>query len=264
MAQSLDSSAGIPSEPVTSVAARVARRTSLWRDLVTWTLIVLTYLSLVLTVLCLWTRGFLFNTDRFVGVVAPIIRNGGVADALSIRASEQIVSALQIQQRAESALPERASFLAGPLAKAPTDTVADRLDDLLRNNRFACVWEEALRIVHSQLIVVLRDRSNALRLNGDTVRLSLFPVIDYGFGVVEEVGLLPDRLPRPDLANVTPEQGRQLLSSVFGVQLPPDVGEVTVAESESLHNAQQWVRIFRIVTVVALPLLMLALAGAAI
>lgn len=250
-----------PSNPDPGPIRPLSHRMRRW---LSWGLIALTCLSLVLTTVGLWGRAMLFNTDRFVGVVEPIVRDPDVASALSVRASDDIVAALDLQQRARSVLPERAGFLSAPLTRAARDLIADELDDLLRNPSFQDTWLAIVRFVHSQLVAILRNRSTAVQLEDGRVSLNLFPVIDQGFRLVEQLGLLPDDVRRPDLANVTPAQGRQALSQALGVTLPPTFGQVTVMESRTLDDAQRAVGLFDLITVVVLPGLTLLFAGLAL
>jgi hypothetical protein len=234
------------------------------RRWLSWGLVALTCLSLILTTVGLWGRAMLFNTDRFVGVVEPIVRDPEVAAVLSARASADIVVALELHQRAWDVLPERAGFLAAPLTRAARDLIASELGDLLRNPTFLDAWLSILRFIHSQLVAILRNQSTRVQLQDGQVYLNLFPVIDQGFRLVEQLGLLPDGVQRPDLSNVTPAQGRQDLSQALGVTLPPTFGQVTVAQSESLDDAQRAVGLFDLITVIVLPALTALLAGLAL
>ena len=106
-------------------------KTPTWRRILTWVLVTLACLLVAITVVATWSHFVLLDTDRFVSVVEPIVHEPAVVDAVSNRAAEQIVAALDIRGRTQSALPERASFI-GVTAEAGAERFVERqLDDLL-------------------------------------------------------------------------------------------------------------------------------------
>src|SRR5262245_20985489 len=91
------------------------RRTQRLRWGTAWVLVALASLCIAFSAVAVWSHRVLLNTDEFVSTVEPIVRDPAVADAVSTTTSEQIVSALNIDQRARDALPQKAQFLATPL-----------------------------------------------------------------------------------------------------------------------------------------------------
>jgi hypothetical protein len=246
--------------PPASIAKRTGRHMA--RRIITWVLIVLACLVVATSISTFWTNLVLFDTSRFISVVAPIVRSPAVAEGVSERAAAQIVTALDIQGRAQAALPDRAGFLAVTAAAGAERYIERLLEDLLSTERIQEAWINALRFVHDRIVAILRGDSRFLILGDGTVSLNLFPLIEAVLQRLEGTGLLPDRFVLPDLADTSPDEARQQLSAALGRPLPADFGVVEVADAPTLQRAQDAVETFDTLTyVLPVPALLLA-AGA--
>lgn len=219
-------------------AGRTARRVG------SWVLVALTCITVAAGAVALWSNLVLLDTSRFISIIRPIARDPAVDEAVSARASQEIVRALRVQERAEEVLPSRAGFLSFTLQEAAQGFLERQLDDLLKREGFQDAWLSALRLTHEQIVRVLRGQSTSVALRDGVVTLNLFPLIDAGMRRLEGTGLLPGSVTLPVLNVASPGEARQQLSSALGVQLPDDFGEVPVAEAPQLDRAQRAVRLF--------------------
>src|SRR5262245_20697903 len=123
---------GQPPSPAASDAQSTAggRRTGVGRAIAVWVLIILTCLGLIGSVIGIWAHTLHFGTDRGVDTLGPLPQDPEVAAALSTRVSDDLVDALQIEQRARDRLPDRAGFLAPAIAEGARDLLFKRLDRL--------------------------------------------------------------------------------------------------------------------------------------
>ena len=88
------------------------------RTIASWVLIVLACLLAVLSVVVVYARNELLNTDTFVATVAPLAKDPAVQTAVATRVSDNLVARTDVEQRVKNALPDRAGFLANPITGA--------------------------------------------------------------------------------------------------------------------------------------------------
>ena len=91
---------------------RVDRRVR-WRGAGSGFLLTLGCGLAVLSLLALWLRGTLLNTDRYVSTVAPIAADPAVQDAVAAKLENAIYSRVDFSALAQQVLPDRADVL-GP------------------------------------------------------------------------------------------------------------------------------------------------------
>jgi len=131
---------------------RVRRR---WKTVASWILIVLACLLAVLSVLVVWTRDELLDTDTFVATVTPLAQNPAIQSAVATKVSNELVSQVNLEQRVKSALPPKAGFLAAPLASQVTDVTNQLTLKLVQSTAFQKLWAESIRRSHEQLDALL-------------------------------------------------------------------------------------------------------------
>jgi hypothetical protein len=135
--------------------ASKARGRRRWKTVSSWILIVLACLLAVLSVLVVWTRNELLDTDTFVATVTPLAQDPAIQSAVATKVSNELVSQTNLQQRVKSALPPKAGFLAEPLA-AQVKNVTNQLNlKLVQGPAFQKLWAASIRRSHEQLDVLL-------------------------------------------------------------------------------------------------------------
>jgi hypothetical protein len=126
-----------------------------WKTIASWILIVLACLLAVLSVLVVWTRDELLDTDTFVATVTPLAQDPAIQSAVAARVSNELVSQTNLQQRVKGALPPKAGFLAEPLA-AQVKSVTNQLTlKLVQAPAFQKLWAASIRRSHEQLDALL-------------------------------------------------------------------------------------------------------------
>jgi hypothetical protein len=204
----------------------------------------LVILSCILTTAVLaggWAFRTVFNTDKWVERVVPVIEDRAVTDALSRRLTDQIFSLINVEELTAEALPPRAAPLAGPLTSAVHDAVEDRVAEVLASSEFERIWIQANRFAHEQIIAVLRDEGDVIQRTGGEVSLNLLPAINAAIARIEAQasGLFGRDITIPEIsAGEVPEAAREKIESALGVQLPEDFGEIPVYNSDKIVAAQ--------------------------
>ena len=194
-----------------------------------------------LSVLAIWLRMTLLDTDRYVATVAPIAAQPAVQDAVADKLETAIYSRIDFAALAREVLPDRADVLAPAIQSGIQSVISDRIGEFTRSQRFQDLWVEANRRAHTRVVDLLTGgRSGRLALDEDTVYLDLSAAVDRVRGALQERGL--DRV---------------------ASAIPPTVdGRVELFQSQGLVSAQKAVKLLKTVAIV-LPVLALAcLVGA--
>jgi len=147
------------------------------RTIGSWVLIVLACLLAVLSVVVVYARNELLNTDTFVATVAPLAKDHAVQTAVATRVSDNLVARTDVEQRVKNALPARAGFLANPITGAVHSATYSITLRLVQSQRFQHLWEQALRQSHEQVDnLLLGNKVGALQSTNGKVTVDLTQV----------------------------------------------------------------------------------------
>src|SRR3954447_26254696 len=194
----------------------------------------------VLSLVAIWLRATMLNTDRYVSTVAPIAADPAVQNAVAKRLETAIYSRVDFSSLAREVLPDRADVLAPAIERGAQSVISDRIEDFTRSPRFQQLWVEANRRAHTRVIELLEGgRSKRLVLDNDTVYLDLSSAVARVRTALQERGL--DRI---------------------AAAIPPTVdGRVVLVKSDALVHAQRGVRILKALAIVLPLLAVLSLVG---
>ncbi len=236
------------------------------RRIVATILVVLTVLSFALVVPAAWGRRTALNTDRYVATVAPLAADPAVQQALATRVTESVFEALDVQPVIAEALPDRASFLAGPLTNSLQNFVEDQVQKVFASEAFQTFWVAANRFVHAQLMAVLDGNADStISIQDGKVMLNLLPLVNLA--LVQIQALATDLVGRdvtlPTItADMIPQQAVSALETALGRDLPDDIGQIPVYDSNELQAVQDGVRLFERGVLLLALLLLVFLIGA--
>jgi hypothetical protein len=231
-------------------------------------LVVVACLAVLASTLAIWAHTLVFNTDRWVEVVAPIGKDPAVTQKASVYLTDRAIEASDLQNRIAEALPPRAAFLAAPITEQVRTFTQERLLQVLRDPRVYDLWVKLNRVAHEHLIAVLRGESKVVQLQGDQVQLNLLPLIAKALDTVQQA--MPDalgsRITIPTLdPSASPDEMRQQLSTALGRPLPSDFGTVTLFEGQQVSQVQTAVRLFdRLIWLLVIVTVLLVAAAVAL
>lgn len=231
------------------------------RKVLVGVLVALTCLGMLSSALAIWMNQTLLNTDRWIQVVGPVAQNPQVIAAVSAYTADQTVEVLNVQQRVQNVLPDRADLLAGPITEQVHDFIQKKVAQGMDTPAFQRAWITVNTSFHKQIVAALRGESQYATISNGTLTIDLIPLIGQALHQLQEQGpgIIAKRVTLPDLSQEqSPQQARQELSQALGITIPEDFGQVVVVQSDQLAVAQQVVRILDILVWV-LPLLTLAL-----
>lgn len=205
------------------------------------------------------------SPDTLTSVVAPIGTNPQVQIVVADRAASGIVASLGIGTRAQNLIGGKLGAILGPtIAQAAQNRLATAIEGALASPAFQQRWEQ---IVHATAVVtvnVIRGDSAAITTSNGVIYLNLLPAIAATFDELKAQGLIDPSVQLPDLSNPsTPAQETiARISSALGISLPPDFGQVAIAQTSALEQAQGAVAAFDAVTVLLVIVALALTAGA--
>ncbi len=209
---------------------------------------VLAATMLLASVVTVWARNTMLDTDQYVATVAPLAQDEDVQNAVAARVTEAISAELDFKTIAEDALEENlseeAAVLAGPIASGAENLINEAVVGLVQTQAFERVWEDANRLAHENVVKILTgdsDKSDLVSAAEGKIVLDLAPLAD------QVLGLLGDTF------------GTDLTSSVDTEDLPI---EFTLVESADLADAQDALKLFDTISWLTLILTIAFLVGA--
>ncbi|MEI8332906.1 MAG: hypothetical protein WCH74_03475 [Chloroflexota bacterium] len=243
--------AAIASKPKRSAASRSVR---VLRRGLTWVLIVLVAVGVLGTTVAYWADQTLFNTDRFVATVAPIVTDPAVIESVSTDVSTSIVDQIGLQRVVDSVLPADLQGMGSIVVLGVQTTIQKAIADFMATPQFAAIWEQATRAVHSKVVGILRGDTSIIESTGGVVSVDVFPLVNEGLKAADKA--LTDATGRdialPQLTDPTnAAASRAEIEQALGVTLPPDFGQITIADTSALDEAKQVLRVFEASIVVA-------------
>ena len=261
---------------------------------------VLTVVAVVATTGAVWLQRTALETDRFMGLVEPVLASPEVADALSVRLTDEALEALALEERLTGRLSEvglalrgvivdaldleadqqariealplpQLTDLAAPIASGLEARISARIDQFVRSPEFQRLLVEGTDVAHTKAVALLRGDYEELpnvEVEAGEVRLNLIPVLAGALEDLADQGLSAvgvEEIPFID-PFADPDVALERLSSALNTELPPDFGQVTVMSAAELEELQAAARLadqlvwVLVVTSVALLALTIALA----
>jgi len=179
------------------------------RNIVAILLIGIACLLAPLSVVAVWARGEVTDTDRYVNTVAPLASDPAIQDAVTTNLTNLVFQYIDVQglaTQAFSALAEKGSLppalatqlqaLAVPVANGVRSFAEDQISKLVQSSAFEQAWVEANRSAHQQLVAALSGKGGgAISVQGNTVQLNLAvflntvknTLVDKGFQLASRI-----------------------------------------------------------------------------
>jgi hypothetical protein len=193
-----------------------------------------------ISVIGLWTRNTLLDTNQYVDTVAPLAKDPAIQAALADRVTQQLVASVDIQGELKQAFPPRAEFVVPFIASGFDSFVHAATLRIVQSDRFQTLWENINRRAHSKVLAVLEGTGTE--------------TVDTRDGkVVLDVSALIDQVKK-----TLDDRGITIFDNV-GKRAPQ---EFVLFESEQLTKAQSGVRLLKTLTYVLPFLTLLAFAAA--
>ncbi len=152
-------------------------------------LLVLGFVLAPLSLIAVWSRYTVLDTDAYVSTVAPLARNQDVIDAAAARVTDRVVQGTDLEQRLQDALPPRAEAAAPAMTQAIEGVVHNAALKIFGSEQFATIWEAANRRAHTQVVAALTGKTtHGLTVKNGEVILDLTGVADKVRAKVKSLG----------------------------------------------------------------------------
>jgi hypothetical protein len=159
--------------PPTAAVEAAPHRMPRWRRWTAGALIVISCILVPLSVLSIWVRNQLLNTDRYVENVKPLATNPSVINTAATNVTNALYDQVNVQQVIEDALPPRADFLASPISSGLRQVIEQATTRIMESDQFQRVWLDANRLAHEQVVKALTNQGQAVKTENGHIVLDL-------------------------------------------------------------------------------------------
>jgi hypothetical protein len=219
-----------------------AERRQRWRTIVATLLLVLACVLAPLSVVAVWARNQVTNTDRYVATVAPLASDPAIQQAITDRITAQVFTYIDVRgltTQAVDALASRGGLsprvadqlqaLAGPIANGVESFTRTQVAKIVQSQAFADAWVQANRLAHDELVKALTgEGGGAVTVENDTVSINLAAFIEtvkqqlvaQGFSLAARIPAVDASFTLFQSADITRVRSGFNLLNTLGVWLP--------------------------------------------
>jgi hypothetical protein len=163
-----------------------------WRRVLAAVLVVLACVLAPVSLLAVWTRNTLLDTDQYVETMAPLAEDEAIIERTAEVTSQSIRRGINLTQEFAEVLPDRAKVAAPVLARAAEQLIDQLTLRFLESDAFQNIWETANRRAHSQIVAVLTGEGRSVgrvEAQGGKVIVHLGPVVQKVRDKLENLGV---------------------------------------------------------------------------
>jgi hypothetical protein len=221
-------------------AARAGGR-GRWRVVVASLLVVVGCVLAPVSVVAVWTRNQVTDTDRYVATVTPLASDPAIQAAIADQITAKVFSYIDVQglttqaldALAERGLPPRLAdqleAFAVPIANGVRSFTRDQVAKVVASDAFADAWVQANRVAHEQLVAALTGQGGgAVTVANDTVSVNLAPFIETvkawlvaaGFTVAARIPAVQASFVLFQSPDITRAHAAYQLLNTLGIWLP--------------------------------------------
>lgn len=206
-------------------------------------LIVVACLMAPLSVVSVWARGEVTDTNRYVQTVAPLASDPAVQAAITNRITDQIFTYIDVPALTSEAVatisqnrdltPQQSAALqalTGPINSGIESYTEDAVTKVIQSDQFAAAWVQANTLVHQSLQNALAGNysNEAIGLQNNQVVLNLGNLIEQvkqqlisnGFTVAEKIPTVDQTIVLFNAPNATAIQTAYSVLNTVGFWLP--------------------------------------------
>jgi hypothetical protein len=212
-----------------------------WRTVVATLLIVVACVLAPLSVVAVWTRNQVTNTDRYVATVSPLASDPAIQNAIADQITAQVFTYIDVRgltnevvdALATRGLPPRLAdqlqALTVPIASGVEGFTRTQVGKVVQSQAFADAWVQANRVAHDELVKALTgEGGGAITVEDNRVSVNMAPFIQtVKQQLVAQGFTLAERIPQVDKSfvlfqsqDITRAQRAFSLLNTLGVWLP--------------------------------------------
>ena len=212
-----------------------------WRTVLATLLVVLACVLAPLSVVAVWTKNQVTNTDRYVRTMAPLASKPAIQNALADRITARIFASIDVKALTDQAVdvlakqglpPARVAQLRSlevPVANGVESFTHSQVGKITSSAAFAGAWVQANRLAHEALVKAMTGKGGgAVTIQNDTVTLDLGPLIHTvkqqlvasGFGLAAKIPETNASFVLFESSAITKAQSGFNLLNTLGIWLP--------------------------------------------
>jgi hypothetical protein len=179
-----------------------------WRTVLAALLIAIACVLAPLSVVAVWTKNQVTNTDRYLRTMAPLASEPAIQSALANRITARIFASVDVKALTDQAVdllakqglpPARVAQLRSlevPVANGVESFTRSQVGKITGSATFATAWVQVNRLAHEALVTALTGKGGgAVTIHNDTVTVDLGPLIHTvkqqlvasGFGLAAKI-----------------------------------------------------------------------------
>jgi hypothetical protein len=203
--------------------------------------------------IAVWAHQTLLTSNGWGSLVAEVIAQEEVTDAVSVVIVERLSDSLGVGAVVTDALP-------GPdiIGRAVTGVVENQVASAVAGFAASDTFQDAFvrvnEAAHAATLAAIRGGdSEALTSEAGVISLNIFPLIEGVLRSLQDAGFIDASRDIPDLTEFEASPSTvALLERVLGRDIPDDVGTIVLVDSGNLELVQTVVRWFDLITIVLL------------
>jgi hypothetical protein len=176
-------------------------------------LVVLASILAFLAIFTSWIDRQALDTDQWVDTSGKLLEDKEISDALATYAVDQLYANVDVNALLKKRLPPDLQPISAPLSAGLREFATRAGEQALQSPRIQEAWRNANLIAHRQLVAILKDESQTVSTQNGRVVLDLRPLV---LQLADRIGV----------------------KKQLNQRLPPDVGQLEVADSKQLESAQ--------------------------
>ena len=181
-------------------------------------LLVLASILAFLAIFTSWIDRQALDTDQWVDTSGKLLEDKAISDAVATYAVNELYANVDVTAVVKQRLPKDLQPFSAPASAGIRQFATQAAEQAVQSPRILQAWKDANRIAHRQLVSILKGNNEVVSSQNGKVVLDLRPLV---LQLADRVGL----------------------KKQLNDRLPPDVGQLEVADSQQLDTARTVVKI---------------------
>jgi hypothetical protein len=181
-------------------------------------LIVLASILAFLAIFTSWIDRQALDTDQWVDTSGKLLEDKAISDAVATYAVDQLYANVDVTAVIKQRLPKNLQPFSAPASAGVRQFATQAAKQAVQSPRIQQAWKDANRIAHRQLVSILKGNNEVVSSQNGRVVLDLRPLV---LQLADRIGL----------------------KKQLNDRLPPDVGQLEVADTQKLDTARTVVKI---------------------
>jgi hypothetical protein len=165
-----------------------------------------------------WVDRQALDTNEWVSTSGKLLEDKAISDAVATYAVDQLYANVDVSAVIKQRLPPDLQQFSSPVAAGVRQFATQAAQQAIQSPRIQQAWQDANRIAHRQLVSILKGNNEVVSSQNGKVVLNLRPLV---LQLADRIGL----------------------KKQLNQRLPPDVGQLDVADSKDLDTARTVVKI---------------------